>query len=264
MAAFRINDPFPAYQNASGAPVAGGSLKFYETGTTTLKNVYGDKALTVNNGSTVALDASGRTNVDVWGSGAYRVRLYDSLNVLIDEADNVELPGGAATSLPAMVAGKFLTSDGSVLSWATISQLPDMTGAAGKILGTDGTLAIWQALAATPSIPATGIALVGATGLRIGTVQLQWGSVTMPITGTHTTSSAITFPTAFSAAPYFVSCSSKTGGISSSGAQGTITCQSQSTTGFTANMDVNIDSVDAGWNVSIAANLQWFAVGPVA
>ena len=85
----------------------------------------------------------------------------------------------------------------------------------------------------------------------------------MPISGTHTSSLAVTFPTAFNAAPYFVGCSNITGGITPSGAQGTITAQSQSATGFTINLDVNIDSVDAGWNINAAANVQWIAFGPV-
>src|SRR3989304_1853639 len=126
--AFRVTDQFPQYCDAAGVPLAGGRLRFYFAGTTTAANVYGDKALTVNNGSTVDLDSSGRTNVDVWSDGtALRMRLYDAASVLIGEADNVELPGGAATSLPAFVAGKFLTNDGAVLSWATIREVPDPT-----------------------------------------------------------------------------------------------------------------------------------------
>ena len=72
MTAFRILDPFPAYQNTQGGPVSGGTLRFFTTATTTPTNVFSDKALTVNVGATVTLDSQGRTNSDVW------VRLFFS------------------------------------------------------------------------------------------------------------------------------------------------------------------------------------------
>ncbi len=257
MAAFRILDPFPAYQNSLGDSAAGGSLKFYETGTTTPKNVYGDKALTVNNGSTVALDASGRTNVDVWGDGAYRVRLYDSLDVLIDEADNVELPGGAATALPALVADEFLTSDGSVLSWAAISQLPDMTGAAGKILGTDGTLAIWQAIAAAPPVITT-----TGNSFRIGTVLFQFGNDNFPaatVPPYHATSKVVTFPIAFDSVLGVHGMVNKIG-ITSSGHSGIIS-DIHTTTTATFNIDINATETDSSRYITATTPFSWMAVG---
>ena len=40
-------------------------------------------------------------------------------------------------------SGKFLTTDGSSTSWATVDALPSQTGNAGKVLTTDGTSASW-------------------------------------------------------------------------------------------------------------------------
>lgn len=40
-------------------------------------------------------------------------------------------------------SGKYLTTDGSVLSWATVDALPSQTGNSGKYLTTDGTTASW-------------------------------------------------------------------------------------------------------------------------
>lgn len=252
MAAFRILDPFPAYQNALGAPAAGGSLKFYETGTATVKNVYGDKALTINNGNTITLDSSGRTNVDVWGDGAYRVRLLDSLGAQIDEADNVELPGGAATSLPAMVSGKFLTNDGSVHSWASISQLPDMTGSNGRYLTTDGTLATWGTLV-VPTLPATGIATT-ANGYRVGTVLTQTGTGSFAASGTQASSVVLTFGTAFNAAPYYV-------GIQMHGNSMYLHARVDSITATTANLSV--DSNIIGELITASQSFRYIAIGPV-
>ena len=40
-------------------------------------------------------------------------------------------------------SGKYLTTDGSTLSWATVDALPSQTGNSGKYLTTDGTTASW-------------------------------------------------------------------------------------------------------------------------
>lgn len=41
-------------------------------------------------------------------------------------------------------SGKFLTTDGSSASWATVDALPSQTGQSGKVLGTNGTTASWE------------------------------------------------------------------------------------------------------------------------
>src|SRR5690348_9531177 len=96
MAAFRILDQSPVYFLLDGVtPAAGGRIEFYEAGTTTAKDVYGDQDLTVNNGSSITLGSDGRAVDDIWGDGSYRVRVYASDDTLISDDDNVEIPGGA-------------------------------------------------------------------------------------------------------------------------------------------------------------------------
>lgn len=48
-------------------------------------------------------------------------------------------------SLPAQAgnSGKFLTTDGTNASWATVDALPSQTGYSGRVLGTDGFVAGW-------------------------------------------------------------------------------------------------------------------------
>jgi hypothetical protein len=43
-------------------------------------------------------------------------------------------------------SGKYLTTDGSVTSWAAVDALPDQTGQSGNYLTTDGSTASWAAL----------------------------------------------------------------------------------------------------------------------
>lgn len=197
MAAFRILDQNPAYLGLLGLIAAGGTLNFYDAGTTTPKDVFGDEALTVNNGPVLVLGPDGRAQVDVWGDGAYRVRLYDANATLIWDRDDVEIPGGTGTSIPSLQAGKYLTNDGALLLWQAIIQVPDPTGQSGKILGTDGVNPLWQSISSL-NIPSFS-AVPG--GFQAGTLLIQLGSDSLPASGTVTSVKAVTFQTAFSAAP---------------------------------------------------------------
>lgn len=49
-------------------------------------------------------------------------------------------------------SGKYLTTDGSVLSFATVDALPSQTGNAGKYLTTDGSTASWATINVTPAL----------------------------------------------------------------------------------------------------------------
>ncbi len=145
MSAFRLFSKLNTFYGLTGQLLAGGYLKFYIAGSTTPQAVFGEKALTTNNGVQIALDSSGRPNVDIWGSAAYFVEAYAADNTKQGDADNVEAPGAGAITIAPLVAGQFLTNDGAVTLWATILQLPDPTGNAGKQLGTDGTTVLWEA-----------------------------------------------------------------------------------------------------------------------
>jgi len=76
------------YFDASGDPLAGGKLTFFEPGTTTPKTVYSDSAESVSIAQPVTLDASGY-QPDVFFSGQAKVVLTDADDVQIDVADPV-------------------------------------------------------------------------------------------------------------------------------------------------------------------------------
>ena len=46
--------------------------------------------------------------------------------------------------------GKYLTTDGTITSWATVDALPTQTGNSGKYLTTDGSNASWELIVALP------------------------------------------------------------------------------------------------------------------
>jgi hypothetical protein len=153
---FRFLNQSPVYLDNDGVPLSGGSLTFSNTGTSTPKTVYSDKALSVSLGSVVTLDSTGRAPVDVWGSGSYRVVLKDSGGTTIKTLDDVDeiLTGSGIPSMSGQ-SGKYLTNNGSVASWGTISQVPTQTGNAGKYLRTDGTNASWASPTLVPIVSTT-------------------------------------------------------------------------------------------------------------
>jgi hypothetical protein len=124
--ASRLLNQAPVYLDASGAPVAGGTLTFYDTGTTTPRSVYAEKALTTDLGNVETLDSAGRS-ADIWLSGSYTVVLKDSDGAQIWSRDNVEAP----SELPSQTGntGKVLKTDGTDPYWDDADSLPDYSGA---------------------------------------------------------------------------------------------------------------------------------------
>lgn len=143
MSAFRILDPRPVYFDSTGAVAAGGSLKFFATLTTNPQDVYGDSALSVNNGSVLTLGTDGRTSVDVFGDSAtpYRVQLFDVNGNKVFDVDPVQI----ATGLPDPTGqdGKTLQSNGTSFVLVSVAALPTPTGNTGKVVGSDGTNYTW-------------------------------------------------------------------------------------------------------------------------
>jgi len=269
-AAFRLFSELETFYGQSGQLLAGGYLKFYTAGTTTPKNVYGEEALSTNNGSTVDLDSSGRPSVDVWGSGSYFVELYDADDVKQGEADDVQVPGGEATALPALSAGKFLTNDGSVMSWADIRQVPDPTGSASKVLGTDGTSLTWVALPETPEAVDPEIVVDDTdktfqAGVSDDTTKYfaQYGSDSATATLSKGTSKTITFPTEFAATPWFVSIAPTISAATPSGALVDWSITGLSSTGCTVNFNVSDDDSNSDWKIAYSITFLWKAEGVI-
>lgn len=274
MTAFRILDPFQVYTDLDGALASGGNLHFYEAGTTTDADVFGDDELSVNNGPIIAIGTDGRAADDIWGDGtlSYRCRVYAADGTLIRDRDNIGIPGGLGAALPAMVNGQFLTTDGSNWLMAAIRQMLDPTGQNNKIIGSDGTNAIWIAK------PADGAAGTNA-GVTVSTTSFKWnggsgdfaliqmGSATATAGGGKTASKAVTFGTAFKATPKVV-ITANNGPCSDSTIYARAIAASVSTTGFTADFSVKTGGTSADSqstsNMVNDIDFDWVAFGTVA
>lgn len=71
-----------------GKPLAGGKVYTYEAGTTTPKSTYTTMAGDVPNLNPVILDQNGKAKIFL-GDGAYRVRILDSNDALIDDINQI-------------------------------------------------------------------------------------------------------------------------------------------------------------------------------
>lgn len=266
--AFRPIPILHAYFDNVGQPLAGGSLVFSETGTTTAKDVYAEEALSTNLGSTIELDSAGRPLVtNVWGSGEYRIRLLDADGVLVDEADPVSEEGATGVTFPSQAgnSGKFLTTDGSNLSWDTINQLPDPTGNANKVLSTDGESFIWiakpadGAAGADPDITNTTTSMKVGDGTTKNMLKRVSGSAAA--SGGRTTSATVSFGQTFTVAPCVIPVGTVSV-ITGVGYSPVITVTGVSTTGCTVNVDVNADQ--SGANISVPVTFELLVFGTVA
>lgn len=91
MSGIRFSSRLTQFSDDNGAPLAGGSISFTVSGTTTLQDTYSDEDLNTENTNPVDLDADGRLSVDVFLDPTlnYRARLYSSADVLIADDDPV-------------------------------------------------------------------------------------------------------------------------------------------------------------------------------
>lgn len=262
MAAFRIFDKLRTFYGQSGQLLSGGELRFYEAGTTTPQDVYGNSALSVNNGATVSLDSSGRPSLDIWANtaDAYFVEVYDSADVKQGEIDDVEVPGGAGQTIPVPDSGEFLTGDGTNFLTATIREVPDPTGQADKVLSSDGTVLNWIAKPANGA-DASNVGST-ATEYHVGNMYTVTGTATGTSVGGRTQSVAVTFATAFTSTPVSIDIEVTSSTLSSAGNMPSWAIISKSTTGFTVKFTMGEqDDSQSKYNFNAGVAFAYKATG---
>jgi len=80
--------PAQWFTSAGDAVLTGGTLEFYEVGTTTPKTVYSDYEATTPHAQPVVLSTSGKATVFL-GAGGYKVVLKDALGAVMDTVDGI-------------------------------------------------------------------------------------------------------------------------------------------------------------------------------
>lgn len=277
MSAFRLFTKLNDFRGLTNQALPGGYLKFYVAGTSTPADMYGEEALTTNNGPTIALDASARPNVDVWGDAAisYDVEVYAADDTLQGSADNLKVPGAGGLTIPTLVDGKWLTTDGAVLLWDTILQLPDPTGQSNKILGVVGDA---YALIAKPADGAAGTSDIaigtGTDSLLFGDgsgdkALQQWGSDTLTAPNSKSGTKSVVFAEAYTATPKVFVQLKGTAPTTGGNVYPHPYLTAVSTTGFTVLVSTLTGGTSADGSATssvISGNVDfdWFAVGPHA
>lgn len=254
---FRILNQAPQYLLPDGRVNAGGSLTFYETDLTTLKDTWSDEALSTLNSNPVQLNASGQTNTDVWGNGEYGVVCKDALGTILWTRNNVRDVANPGSSIPPLVSGQFLTNDGSVMSWAPVLQVPDPTGSTGYVLSNDGINPTWIPQPTIPDLPVENF----SNRVKIGTLLIQWGSSSAPASGSRQTGASVTFANAFSDTPYYVGVTPSNYSHTAGGQIGVPAVHSKSATGFSVHFDTD-DFGQTNASFIAAEPFDWVAFGP--
>jgi hypothetical protein len=141
--------------DADGNPISGGSVSFYDAGTTTPRAVYSDAGLTTPISQPVTADSAGRLPLIYMTTGSFKIVVADADAVTVYTADNLDsgVPAGsgalavsaggtgATTASGARTSlGAAAQSDLDTLSSAVSSiqgQITDVGGTLGDIAGLD-------------------------------------------------------------------------------------------------------------------------------
>jgi hypothetical protein len=273
MAAYLLFNTLTTFRGSSGELLAGGEIRFFQTNTTTPQDVYGNRALSVNNGNTVALDASGRLTHECWAdtTASYYVELYDADGVKQGEVSHIEVPGGQGQVIPVPNSGEYLTGDGTNFLVDDLSErlIPDPSGHSNEQLGTDGTTVFWEAKPEAPTLPVTisdGSFVFGATGSDFA--QILTGTSSVSGGGGKEVEKAITFPAAFKSGTtpkvnVTVTGSAPTGGS----VYPKVDLSSINATGFTVKFSTRTGGTSAdnytNSDMSGTVNFNWTAIGIV-
>jgi hypothetical protein len=271
-------DQLRTFYGLSGQLLAGGYLKFYEAGTTNPADVFGDKALTTNNGSQIDLDASGRPEHDIWADTAqsYFIELFDSDDVKQGEIEDVEVPGGTGQTIPVPSPGEVVSGDGTnFITWDISGLLlPDPAGHANHYLQTDATAIFWDAGPEDAEIPALPIT-VGADSTVLGAAgsdfeQRLYGSDSVAGGGGKSVTDSVTFATAFKTGtvPKVEIQLTGSGATTTNNALPKHSITAVSATGFTVTFSTYTGGTSTddfpGANLTGTINYNWTARGVVA
>lgn len=269
MATYRFYNPVPVIFDIQGLkPAIGGSLTFYDKGTSTPKATHADQAGTVPNPNPMTLDGSGRPTTDIWLTGAYTVVAKTAGGVVIDEAD-IDTPVPPGVALPFPAAGKFIQGNGTQWVAVDLFLLPDPTGSDGfAVVASGGGYGLAPFPTATqPEIVLTGSGAAGSfrAGTTASTTKYlrQWGNATAPSNaGAKTTSLSVVYPTAFADTPQpFVVMNGA--GFTNAGSYPDLGITAKSPTGFTVKFDSQRGESNSDMNLSAAIPFGWMAEGTV-
>ena len=141
--------PFVTALNLSGLPIAGATLTFYATGTSTLATAYADNALSTPLANPLAADASGRfAAIYLNPVLTYRAVLKDASGAVIRDTDPVTLGGITSYTAPGTgaVSRSIASKLGDTISVKDFGAVADAVYTPGSTTGTDNAPMIQAAI----------------------------------------------------------------------------------------------------------------------
>jgi len=160
---FLLPSVFPKWFTPAGdAVLSGGSLEFYDVGTTTPKSVYADYQRTVAIGNVVTLNSAGDATIFL-GDGGYKVILKDESGAQLDLVDGIFTGGGYGILGSNASAGFFKTYED--LRAVTIG--PDVAYVCGRTAEGDGGQGLFQLIPGSSTPDDDGVYLVAAGGTYV-------------------------------------------------------------------------------------------------
>lgn len=112
-------------------------------------------------------------NGTAWVSAGLATNSVSTASIQNGAVTSVKLAAGAAVPTQTGQTGKYLTTDGTTASWATVNSLPTQASQSGKYLTTDGTNASWATVSTTP---ADGSITAAKLGLGTGYLPMAIGN----------------------------------------------------------------------------------------
>lgn len=175
--AYRFSSPNTQFMGSNGVPLAGGSLYFYQSGTSTPATTYSDSALTIPNANPIVLNASGYAGSIFLSPGQqYKVVLNDVNGVQQWTEDPVSDPTASGQSFSSFVAingtagttrALYLQSSGST-RWAIEA---DTTAESGANAGSNFALVSYTDAGAILQTIMTVNRATGAVSFPLGLAQ---------------------------------------------------------------------------------------------
>lgn len=175
MSFMRFVNPVPQYTNNNGAPFANGSLTFYETLTSTLKDTWSDEDGMHLNTNPVTLNSYGAPTTEIFMSGIYRVVAKSNSGAIIWDRDPVVGGAGTGTASSEVVANYAALI---AFNTAQDGQLVEMQGFYNPADGGGGDFYWNAASTATPNkgfvVQATGVTTGRFIRLKQTPINVKW------------------------------------------------------------------------------------------